>query len=78
MKLVTSFPAMEITNIELKCAKKDASEAEIQRLKAEAKDQIAQYSADAKLRKAIQGCQLHGLILIFRGLILEVCEEVNQ
>lgn len=62
--------------IELKYAPQQATEATIAKLETEAVDQINRYAQDPRLLKAIQGCTLHGLKVIFHGTSLEICDEV--
>ncbi len=52
---------------EMKYADSSASEAEISHQYAEAEAQIRSYATDPRLLRAISGCTLHGITLLFRG-----------
>lgn len=61
--------------LELKYARKEASDAELDSLLARAKEQLEQYSADRMVQTWCQGTQLHRLIIIYRGWEMVKCEE---
>ncbi len=64
--------------IEIKYAKTSATEEEVEKLYQEAMDQINKYSASSRLRKAMIGATLHGLIIIFKGPKMDICKEVYK
>lgn len=68
--------------IEIKYVKKDnkgeKADAQIEKAYDEAKTQIEQYSSSPKLQKALVDCTLHGIIVIFHGPKMAVCEEVQS
>ncbi len=53
--------------IELKYVNANASDSEATIKLAEAKDQIEKYASDRRLLRAIEGCTLHGISILFRG-----------
>lgn len=56
---------------EIKYVKEKASETETQEKYAEAAAQIQKYASSPRLLKAISGCTLHGITLLFRGSQLQ-------
>ncbi|MCC8119426.1 MAG: ATP-binding protein [Bacteroidales bacterium] len=56
---------------ELKYARKDASEKEVADKYDEAEAQIETYAASPRLLRAIDGCTLHGITILFRGLTMD-------
>lgn len=61
--------------LEIKYAKTNANDAKLEELKEEAKSQIDKYSSSPRLIKALNDCYLHGIIIIFRGSQMLICEE---
>ncbi|MCC8114219.1 MAG: ATP-binding protein [Bacteroidales bacterium] len=64
--------------IELKYAPLQSSESAIAKLEAEAVDQIKRYAQDPRLLKAIEGCTLHGLKVVFLGPSLHIYDQVLE
>ena len=62
--------------VEVKYARRDATDAEISALKAQAAEQLHRYAADEKVQKSKGNTQLRLLILVFRGWELESSEVV--
>ncbi len=65
--------------IELKYCKHDSSDTEVKKMRQEAIDQLAQYSAAHSLQQkaAGQGWTLHQFAIVFRGWHCELVEEIN-
>ncbi|MCC8119831.1 MAG: ATP-binding protein [Bacteroidales bacterium] len=53
--------------IELKYVNSEASDSEAAKKLAEARAQIEKYASDRRLLRAIEGCTLHGISVLFRG-----------
>ncbi|MDO3392400.1 PD-(D/E)XK nuclease domain-containing protein, partial [Bacteroides sp. ET489] len=62
--------------VEVKYARRNATDAEIANLKAQAAEQLHQYAADEKVQKTKGNTELRLITLIFRGWELE-CFEVR-
>lgn len=56
---------------EVKYVKASALEDEVNKKYSEAKEQIEKYAVSPKLLKAIKGCTLHGITILFRGAKME-------
>jgi uncharacterized protein YqfB (UPF0267 family) len=63
--------------IEFKYAKKHDTQAQVASLQAEAQQQIKRYMNSAHIRANAGSTILHGLVIVFHGCIMEVCEEVR-
>ena len=62
--------------VEVKYARRDATDAEISALKTQAAEQLHRYAADEKVQKSKGNTQLRLLTLVFRGWELESSEVV--
>lgn len=60
--------------VEVKYARRDASDAEIAALRQEAAEQLRRYAADPKVQTTKGHTLLRLITLIFKGWNLEVCE----
>ena len=62
--------------VEVKYARRDATDAEIEALKAAATEQLQRYAADEKVRRSKGQTQLGLIRLVFKGWELVVAEKL--
>lgn len=64
--------------LEMKYVNDNASDSEVARQYADAEAQILQYSNDSRLLRAIQGCTLHGISILFRGHEMDTPQQILE
>ena len=79
------FPLLEIYKdmlhsyiIELKYAKGKDSNEKVEQLRREAITQAERYAASEPVQKAIGTTTLHKIVVVYRGMKMEVCEEISE
>lgn len=79
------FPLLEIYKdmlhsyiIELKYAKGKDSNEKVEQLRREAITQAERYAASETVQKAIGTTTLHKIVVVYRGMKMEVCEEISE
>ena len=79
------FPLLEIYKdmlhsyiIELKYAKGKDSNEKVEQLRQEAITQAERYAASETVQKAIGTTTLHKIVVVYRGMKMEVCEEISE
>ena len=75
--LLENYPDMRHSYIvELKYCKSSTSDAEVEQLFADAKEQVNRYADSDIVRMESKGTQLHKLVVIFRGVDMVRCKEI--
>ena len=64
--------------IELKYAKYKDPESRVEELRAEAIAQANRYADTDRVKNAIGTTQLHKIVVVYKGMEMRVCEEVNS
>lgn len=64
--------------IELKYAKYKDPESRVEELRAEAIAQVNRYADTDRVKNAIGTTQLHKIVVVYKGMEMRVCEEVNS
>ncbi|MBD9093928.1 MAG: AAA family ATPase [Bacteroides oleiciplenus] len=64
--------------IELKYAKGKDSNEKVEQLRREAITQAERYAASETVQKAIGTTTLHKIVVVYRGMKMEVCEEISE
>ena len=64
--------------IELKYLKSHASEAEVQAATEQAKAQVCRYAETVNVNEHIATTKLHKVYVVYRGVEMVACEEVNS
>lgn len=64
--------------IELKYARYKDSESRVEELRAEAIAQTNRYADTDRVKNAIGTTQLHKIVVVYKGMEMRVCEEVNS
>ena len=79
------FPLLEIYKdmlhsyiIELKYAKGKDSNEKVEQLRREAFTKAERYAASETVQKAIGTTTLHKIVVVYRGMKMEVCEEISE
>ena len=75
--LLENYPDMEHSYIvELKYCKSDATDEQVEKLKADAIAQVNRYADSDVVKMDVNTTQLHKLVVIFRSVDMVVCEEI--
>ena len=75
--LLENYPDMEHSYIvELKYCKADATDEQVEKLKADAIAQVNRYADSEVVRTEVKNTHLHKLVVIFRSVDMVVCEEI--
>ena len=64
--------------IELKYARYKRPESRVEELRAEAIAQTNRYADTDRVKNAIGTTQLHKIVVVYKGMEMRVCEEVNS
>ena len=64
--------------IELKYARYKDPESRVEELRAEAIAQTNRYADTDRVKNAIGTTQLHKIVVVYKGMEMRVCEEVNS
>ena len=64
--------------IELKYARYKDSESRVKELRQEAIAQVNRYADTNRVKNAIGTTQLHKIVVVYKGMEMRVCEEVNS
>ena len=64
--------------IELKYARYKDPESRVEELRAEAIAQANRYADTDRVKNAIGTTQLHKIVVVYKGMEMRVCEEVNS
>jgi hypothetical protein len=62
--------------IEFKYAKQTDSAAHVEKLRTEAQSQLRKYMTSESIVRKKGSTQLHGVVIVYHGFTMEVCEEV--
>ena len=77
--LLENYPDMLHSYIvELKYCKSDATNEQVAKLYQEASAQICRYADSDTVREAVKTTQLHKLVVIYRGVEMVACDEVEE
>ncbi len=75
--LLENYPDLEHSYIvELKYCKADATDEQVEKLKADAIEQVNRYADSEVVRTDVRNTRLHKLVVIFRSVDMVVCEEI--
>lgn len=75
--LLENYPDMEHSYIvELKYSKSDATDGQVEQLKADAIAQVNRYADSEVVKTEVKNTHLHKLVVIFRSVDMVVCEEI--
>ena len=77
--MLEAYPDMRHSYIiELKYAKYKDPESRVEELRAEAVAQANRYADTDRVKNAIGTTQLHKIVVVYKGMEMRVCEEVNS